>query len=92
MTEMPSRRAELIAGALTGDLSDHERLELDQARAADPSIDVELAELRSAAARLDAADITWREEPPPASLAERIRAATSEAAPDSEDEDRRSAS
>lgn len=89
---MPSRRAELIAGALTGDLSDQERLEFDQARAADPSIDVELAELRAAAGRLDAAHLTWSEEELPASLGERIRAATSEAAPDSEAEDRRSAS
>lgn len=89
---MPSRRAELIAGALTGDLSDQERLEFDRARAADPSIDIELAELRPAAARLNAADMTWREEELPASLAERIRAATSKAVTDSENEDRRSAS
>lgn len=75
---MPSRREELIAGALTGSLSDAEWQELDQARAADPTIDAELAELRATASRLDAADLSWREEAPPASLEERIRAATSE--------------
>lgn len=78
---MPSRREELIAGALTGSLSDAEWQELDQARAADPTIDAELAELaelRATASRLDAADLSWREETLPASLEERIRAATSE--------------
>lgn len=78
MGEMPSRREELIAGALTGSLSDAEWQELDQARAADPTIDAELAELRATASRLDAADLSWREEALPASLEERIRAATSE--------------
>lgn len=75
---MPSRREELIAGALRGDLSDDEWLEFERARAADPTLDAEFAELRETAARLDAADVTWREENTPASLEERISAETPE--------------
>lgn len=78
MERMLSRREELIAGASTGDLSDEEWREFDQARTADPSMDAELAELWDTAARLDAADVTWREEAPPSGLLERILAATSE--------------
>ncbi|MBO0596492.1 hypothetical protein I2485_04150 [Nesterenkonia sp. E16_7] len=79
MTETPSRREELLAGALAGDLSDEERREFDRARAADPSIDAELAELRATAARMKATGVAWREEPPPPGLEERILAETSEA-------------
>lgn len=79
MRQTPSRRGELIAGALTGNLSDAERLELDEARTADPSINAELAELRAMTAQLDAADVTWREEPVSPSLGARIRARTSTA-------------
>lgn len=67
-----SRRESLIAGALTGNLSDEERQELDQARTADPTIDAELEELRQMVERLDAADVTWREGSVPASLEKRI--------------------
>ncbi|MGJ9372080.1 hypothetical protein [Nesterenkonia sp. CF4.4] len=57
-------------------LSDGERQELDQARAADPSIDVELEELRGIMGRLDKAEVTWREESLPAGLEARILAET----------------
>lgn len=79
MTETPSRREELLAGALVGDLSDDEQREFDRARAADPSIDAELAELRATAARMKATGVAWREESPPPGLEARIRADTSEA-------------
>lgn len=80
MSDVPSRREELIAGALSNDLSDEEWQEFNQARAADRSIDAELAELRATATRLNTADITWQEEAPSPALEERIRTATSEAA------------
>lgn len=76
---MPSRREELLAAALTGDLSNDEQREFDQARAADTSIDAELAELRATAALMQASKLTWREEPPPSGLEERILTETSEA-------------
>lgn len=75
---MHSRREELIAGALTGDLNDQELCELEKLRAADPSIDATLAALREAATRLSAANVLWREEKPSPELEERIRTATSE--------------
>lgn len=92
MREMPSRREELIAGALAGDLSDDEQQEFNEARAADPSIDVELAELRAATARLEASEVTWREESPPSGLEERIRRATFEEGRDTDGEDGHSSS
>lgn len=79
--EASSRRRELIAGALTDDLSDAEWEELNKARTADPSIDVEIAELRAISDRLDAQGLTWREESPSEGLEERIRAATSQTEP-----------
>lgn len=87
MERMLSRREELTAGALTGDLSDEQWREFDQARTADPSIDAELTELWDIAARLDAADVTWREEAAPSGLLERILAGTSEPERRHEDED-----
>ncbi|PRZ12946.1 hypothetical protein [Nesterenkonia sandarakina] len=71
-------RESLIAGALTGNLSDDERQELKQARAADPTIDEEVDELRTTVERLDAADITWREGSVPDGLEERILAKIAE--------------
>ncbi|MGJ9405715.1 hypothetical protein ACHABQ_05265 [Nesterenkonia aurantiaca] len=79
--EASSRREELIAGALTDDLSDAEWEELNDARTADPSIDVEIAELSAIAERLDGRGLTWREESPSRGLEERIRAATSQTEP-----------
>ncbi|KQO81970.1 hypothetical protein ASF17_12895 [Frigoribacterium sp. Leaf263] len=48
----PSRRDELIAAALADDLSSAEQAELDALRAADPTVDVELAELAALTTRL----------------------------------------
>ncbi|MGJ9373293.1 hypothetical protein [Nesterenkonia sp. CF4.4] len=79
MEGIPSQRESLIAGALTGSLHEDEWQDLDRARAADPAIDAELEELREVIARLDAADMTWREESLPAGLEERILAETIEA-------------
>ncbi|WP_146131188.1 hypothetical protein [Nesterenkonia sandarakina] len=73
-----SRREELIAGALTGHLTDAEREELNNTRQADPSIDVELAELRVVAKRLKESGLTLSDETMPPGLEERIRAATSQ--------------
>jgi hypothetical protein len=50
-------RAELIAAALAGELSEAERRRLDALRAKDPSIDVELADLGAVASDLTA--IGW---------------------------------
>lgn len=76
MESIPSRREILIAGALTGNLSDGERQEFDQARAVDPTIDVELGEFREIIGRLDRAEVVWREESLPAGLEARILAET----------------
>lgn len=84
---MPTRREELIAGALSGDLSEVEQREFDQSLAADPSIGAELAKLREMSARLKAADVSWQEEALPPGLGERIRRLTSEADRDSTGED-----
>ena len=81
VNDIPSRKGSLIAGALTGNLSDEEKQELDQARAADPTIDEEFEELRKTVERLDAADVTWREGSVPAGLAERILAEIAEEDP-----------
>lgn len=78
MKDIPSRREELIAGALAGDLRGAEWLEYEQARAEDPTIDTELGELRETSARLNAAQLTWREVSLPMGLEESIRAAISE--------------
>lgn len=78
LNDIPSRRESLIAAALTGNLSEGERRELDRARAADPTIDAELEELRQTVHRLDAANVTWRECSMPAGLEERILAEIAE--------------
>lgn len=88
MKENFSRREQLIAGAVTDSLSEDEWNEFEQARAADSTIDEELAELRATAARLEAADITWREAAVPASLEERILNQTSEPDQGPEQQDR----
>lgn len=94
MQEMPSRREELIGAALTGDLSETEKREFDQAQAqaSDPSISAELAKLRATAARLAAADVSWQEQAPPAGLEERIRRVISESDRDSTGENGQSRS
>lgn len=79
MKDESARREELIAAALTGDLTDAERQEFDRAATEDPSIVEELEELRGTAARLDAAEVTWVEGTASEELEKRILAATSEA-------------
>lgn len=63
MPEPDARRHELMAAALAGDLSPAEKAELDRLRAADPGIDLELAELRPTVDALGALS-PWREIPP----------------------------
>ncbi len=77
MDEEQPRRAELIAAALAGELSEDEQRELAAACAADPTMVAELEELRSTVSRLDRAQLSWQEVQPPAGLGDRILAATS---------------
>lgn len=76
MKDESPRREELMAAALTGDLSEPENQEFLQIKATDPSIAAELKELQATMRRLDAADIEWSEEPVPSDLGARIIAAT----------------
>lgn len=66
------RTAELIAGAVAGELSPDERRELDALRAQHPWIDKEIAELRRLTADLDG--MTWQEIEPGAALRDRVAA------------------
>lgn len=72
MTGRSSRLKVLIGGALTGDLSDVEKQELDDTRAQDPTIDAELEELRAVTVRLDSAELSWQEGPVPPGLGDRV--------------------
>lgn len=74
------RAAELIAGAVAGDLTADEVAELDRLRAADPTIDHEIASLRAVADRISAHDLDWVEVSADDALRDRITAATSGAA------------
>lgn len=85
MAEQETRREELIAAALAGELTAAERQEFAGASARDPSMVADLAELRATAAQLDAAQLTWREEEASPDLAERIVAVTSSDLPDAAD-------
>lgn len=71
------RAAELIAGAVAGDLTADEVAELDRLRAADPTIDHEIASLRAVADRISAHDLDWVEVSADDALRDRISAATS---------------
>ncbi|SMH28321.1 hypothetical protein SAMN06295885_0145 [Rathayibacter oskolensis] len=73
MTETPGRREELIAAALAGELSDVEAAELDRLRAADPTIDRELAAFGVVLADLRALG-DWDEAVPSEQLRSRILA------------------
>ena len=66
------RRAELIAAAAAADLTPAETVELDTLRAADPSVDREIAELRATIGELGALD--WDDSAPSAALRERVLA------------------
>lgn len=76
MEDIPLRRQNLIAGALTDHLTEEEWREFDRARAADPTVNDELEQLREILARLDAAKVAWHEEDLPPGLHDRILAAT----------------
>jgi hypothetical protein len=69
----PDRRAELIAAALSGELTPEEGAELDALRVADPSVDAEFAELSALAGGLPAVE-RWDDVAPSAALAARIAA------------------
>lgn len=76
MTDHESnRRAELIAAALTGDLTPDERTELDALRSADPTIDSDLVGLGAAAGRMSGALADWNDAPAPAALRDRVMSA-----------------
>lgn len=72
MSEDADRRAELIAGALAGELTAAEQAELDQLALADPTVGEELTGLGAVLDRLDGPDRTWLEAQPPADLADRV--------------------
>lgn len=83
MSEDADRRAELIAGALAGELTPAEQEELDEAARRDPSIQEELTELRGTLGRLDGVGLSWVEADPPDDLADRVAAATGSGVPGS---------
>jgi hypothetical protein len=70
----PDRRAELIAAALASDLSPDEAAELDVLRAADPTVDAELAELGGVVARLAPVG-TWQDAATDDALRHRVESA-----------------
>ena len=53
MTASPDRRAELIAAAVGDDLDDAEADELRALAASDPTVDIEIAELRATTEQLE---------------------------------------
>lgn len=71
-----SRREELVAAALTGDMTEDERQEYAAMVADDPTMLEDLEELRAMTVMLDGGDTVWREEQPSADLIDRIVAAT----------------
>jgi hypothetical protein len=77
------RRAELIAGAASNDLSREEAAELSALRATDPSIDREITQLRAMIGELGAlGEESWDDSAPPDALRDRVLAVDSvEAAP-----------
>ena len=74
----PDRRAELIAAALSGELTPEEGAELDALRVADPSVDAEFAELSALVGGLPAVE-RWDDVAPSAALAARIAAIDADA-------------
>ncbi|MBY3794222.1 anti-sigma factor [Rhodococcus fascians] len=81
MTASPDRRAELIAAAVGDDLDDAEADELRALAASDPTVDIEIAELRATTEQLErrGPDLLWLDSTPPPGLRERILAATQNA-------------
>ncbi|HEX7350676.1 hypothetical protein [Brachybacterium sp.] len=76
MTDSTSRREELIAAALAGELDEQERQEFDRACAADPSMLRDLDEMRETVALLERAGIRWEETVLPSKLEQRVLAST----------------
>lgn len=72
MHEDADRRAELIAAALTGELTVAEQGELDELMRADPTVGQELTELGAVLGRLDDPARTWVEADPPPGLFDRV--------------------
>ena len=66
------RRAELVAGAVAGDLDVGEEAELDELRRRDPGVDAEIAELRALATRTSDALPRWDAREPSAGLRGRV--------------------
>ncbi|OZE88740.1 hypothetical protein CH298_15930 [Rhodococcoides fascians] len=81
MTASPDRRAELIAAAVGDDLDDAEADELRALAASDPTVDIEIAELRATTEQLErrGPNLPWLDSTPPPGLRERILAATQNA-------------
>jgi hypothetical protein len=71
MTDDQTRRAELIAAALAGELTESETAELDAMRATDPTIDAEMASLDDVVARLGTLRDGWRTTDEPERVVER---------------------
>lgn len=78
--ESGSRREELIAAALTGDLGPDEQPEFDALCAGDPTILAELAEMEQITGRLSAAGLDWHDAEPSPDLADRVLAVTDSSA------------
>jgi hypothetical protein len=67
-----ARRALLISGAISGDLTDAERTELDELRRNDPSVDVEIHELTDILSSTTAAVTDWDASAPSGALRDRV--------------------
>ena len=72
MTATPERRAELIAAAAADALTDDERRELDRARDVDPTIDLEVDELRALIGTVASAVPRWDASAPSDELRARV--------------------
>ena len=74
-----ARRALLISGALSGDLSAAEQVELDALRRTDPTVDTEIRELTEVLRATTAAAPSWDASAPSEALRDRVLALSSEA-------------
>ena len=81
MTVDPERRAELIAAAAASALTPSEAEELEGLRAVDPTIELEIEELRGVIEAVTGAVPQWDASAPSASLRERVVAVGEEASP-----------
>jgi len=81
MSTADERRDELVAAAVTDDLDDAERAELDALRASDPRVQAEIDELRAVGDRFGAlapgpGASAWRDDEPSPALAGAVLAST----------------